>query len=318
MNATVYLKGTDCSWLATDSDGRVALLATAGGGVAPKALLTLRDHYKSALCLCDGLPKCGDVGQLSDPESSLEWMDEIRQGLYVYDSDFSGSPYRRIGAPTVPLHVDALPSALSSIAKLVVFEQLRFEEQGVLLEGSILEAQNCSAAKAAYQLLKSTPVQVTREDLEGTDILWFATDSDGALAAFQGRKGYAPDAVVQDRARYYEALDGILGLDSSTAGPSSSASAHPGYGPGQFGERGVFLFVADDEPVIESLEDLRRRRETKILPYKKLVFPGDPLPCSSLRSAEWVDLVRLVTFQGLRFAEVAELSDKDISAAEAK
>lgn len=122
--------GTDFTWLASDADGFVAMLMTAGGKLVPDAFLSDPDAYEQAVALLRALPATttATVTPGEDGDLSL-WSRFAERGVYAFDSSFDSDPYRLIAKPLAAVHVSALPAAIAEVAKRFVFNDLRFANQ---------------------------------------------------------------------------------------------------------------------------------------------------------------------------------------------
>jgi len=108
----------------------VALFSTAGGGYAPEEFLEdVEAHERAIGLVLAALPGGDDT-----------WSRCRERGLSAYDSDYLGSPYRRIAAPKRALRLEELPPQVVEVVRRVVFNGLRFSEaselSGELLKGS--------------------------------------------------------------------------------------------------------------------------------------------------------------------------------------
>lgn len=84
------LSGIEFDWFAADSEGNMALFATAGEGFFPSSVA---EHHADHAALSDSLrtPRYGT------PEM---WKDYADCGLYVFDWALPGGPYEKREAPT--------------------------------------------------------------------------------------------------------------------------------------------------------------------------------------------------------------------------
>jgi hypothetical protein len=83
------LEGREFDWYAIDSEGNIGLFSTAGEGTIPG---TVMDAYSEHDDISD---------QLESPNwgNSEVWSDYAKLGLYVYDWDLPGGPYKRERVP---------------------------------------------------------------------------------------------------------------------------------------------------------------------------------------------------------------------------
>lgn len=113
-------QGREFDWFALDSEGSVALFATAGEGFIPAEIasrISLHDAVSESL----PAPHTG---------TAQVWSDYAAHGLFVFDWDLPGGPYIRRAVPTAPIdrglrakimaiHIlPSLPGSFLSIAEL--------------------------------------------------------------------------------------------------------------------------------------------------------------------------------------------------------
>lgn len=89
MRPAHEIVGVEFDWLAIDREGRLALFATAGSGMAPGFATDARELLDAVLSLIE-TPNWG---------SAQVWDDYASVGLYVYDWDVSIGAYRRLRTP---------------------------------------------------------------------------------------------------------------------------------------------------------------------------------------------------------------------------
>ena len=89
MRPAHEIVGVEFDWLAIDREGRLALFATAGSGMAPRSAVDASVSLDAVLSLIE-VPNWG---------SPQVWDDYASVGLYVYDWDLSTDVYRRLRAP---------------------------------------------------------------------------------------------------------------------------------------------------------------------------------------------------------------------------
>src|SRR5262245_7550067 len=100
--------GLELDWLANDADGHVALFSTAGGGYAPHELLRDTEAHDAAIEAILGTPvstQARFAPQLAAGHENT-WLMVAERGLYAFDSDAQGGPYRCVAAPAVPVRVE--------------------------------------------------------------------------------------------------------------------------------------------------------------------------------------------------------------------
>ena len=85
------LQGTEFDWFAVDSNGHIALFATAGEGFVPEAVIHC---YENHSVISDSLP----TPRYGTPEV---WGDYADLGLFVLDWALPGGPYEMRAVPRV-------------------------------------------------------------------------------------------------------------------------------------------------------------------------------------------------------------------------
>lgn len=123
--------GFEYDWLATDAAGRVALFSTAGGGYAPAAMLRDVESHDRAIAAMLGTAPSTTARFAPQVAAGLTntWLLAAERGLYAFDSDPNGGPYRLVAAPTDPASVDALPAEAATAAKGVSLRTINFEDR---------------------------------------------------------------------------------------------------------------------------------------------------------------------------------------------
>lgn len=137
--------GLEFDWLASDADGHVALFSTAGGGWAPKEFLDDTDAHDRAI---DAITRMAPRTQVRFapqlPDGLVNtWQQVAERGLFAFDSDPNGGPYRLVAAPAVPISVAELPEPATAIAQQLGFRNLHFSQQPEISE-SLLRARKGS------------------------------------------------------------------------------------------------------------------------------------------------------------------------------
>lgn len=118
---TADIQGIEYDWLGCDSNGHIALFSTAGAGYAPPEFLRDTDAHDIAIQEILALPSTTEVRFFPVVGSGLvnTWRLVAERGLYAYDCDPSGGPYRLVAAPVVAAKADALPRAVLEVATRV-------------------------------------------------------------------------------------------------------------------------------------------------------------------------------------------------------
>ena len=104
------LRGIEFDWFAIDSDGNLALFATAGEGFFPKSVA---DHHVNHSSLSESL-SAPHIG------TSAVWNDYAALGLYVFDWALPGGPYEMRASPTCAASHE-LKRAIEAVPKLPRF-----------------------------------------------------------------------------------------------------------------------------------------------------------------------------------------------------
>jgi hypothetical protein len=120
--------GLEYDWLATDADGHVAFFSTAGGGYAPDEFLSDTDLHDAAIEAILALPALTDArfAPSLPPGHQNTWKLMAERGVFAFDSDPHGGPYRLVSAPQQPARASDLPEAVVRAATRFVLAHLRF------------------------------------------------------------------------------------------------------------------------------------------------------------------------------------------------
>jgi hypothetical protein len=135
------IRGTEFDWLAVDGDGHVALFSTAGAGYAPPEFLRDTDAHDAALEDILALPtstRARFAPQIA-PGLKNTWLLVAERGLFAFDSDPNGGPYRLVAAPQLPIRVTGLPNSIANTVRQVGFLHLRFTEVDNVSEEKLKE-----------------------------------------------------------------------------------------------------------------------------------------------------------------------------------
>lgn len=117
-----FLADYDCVWLATDDQGAVAAMVTAGSGVVPASVLSGTIEVTEIESALLTLSEIGEVTMLikgGDPSSFIALG---RRGLFVYDwtdvyrTSSEICAYELVVSPDVPISFSELPKTLRSVA----------------------------------------------------------------------------------------------------------------------------------------------------------------------------------------------------------
>lgn len=133
------IRGLEYDWLATDADGHVAFFSTAGGGYAPEEFLRDTDLYDAAMeaILATSARTQARFAPSLAPECQNTWKLMAERGLFGFDSDPHGGPYRLVSAPEQPVQSNELPEEAVRAATRLVFAHLRFAEMSEASEAEL-------------------------------------------------------------------------------------------------------------------------------------------------------------------------------------
>ncbi len=122
--------GLEFDWLAVDQDGHIGLFSTAGGGRAPQAFLANTDLHDTGFDALMGMEARSTLKLRREIKPGLEntWNEVACRGVFAFDSDPNGGPYRLVAAPDRPLNVRHAPDAAAAAACAVVLGHLHFDE----------------------------------------------------------------------------------------------------------------------------------------------------------------------------------------------
>ncbi|MES2057000.1 MAG: hypothetical protein V4564_13775 [Pseudomonadota bacterium] len=119
-----YPHHIDFVWLASDPDGQLAAMITAGSGPMPDALLAAFEELPDLESWMLGLPHIADAILLVDVPDPASCRALSEKGLFVYDWTDIHRPtsqclnaYELVARPSVTLRLEELPSDLRSAAQ---------------------------------------------------------------------------------------------------------------------------------------------------------------------------------------------------------
>lgn len=132
-DVTSALRGLDFDWLAVDGMDRVGLFSTAGGGHVPSVCAAHEAEYAAAIAILLALNPTSQVGAAPEVADGLEntWGLAAARGVYGFDSDFAGTPYRLVAEPRLPARAEDLPASIRELARVVRLNT-RFSESRTL------------------------------------------------------------------------------------------------------------------------------------------------------------------------------------------
>jgi len=121
------IHGFEYDWLGSDAEGRVALFSTAGGGFAPDAFLMDTDAHDAAIEAILAEP-AKTVARFAPSYPENTWRRVAERGVFAFDSDALGGPYKLVAAPEVVVLVDELPKVAAAVVRRLVFPGLNFAQ----------------------------------------------------------------------------------------------------------------------------------------------------------------------------------------------
>jgi hypothetical protein len=133
------IEGREFDWLACDADNRLALFSTAGGGYAPREFVKDIEVHDSAIEEIEALPACTRAAFSPDLTPGLKntWYLMANRGLFAFDSDPNGGPYKLVAAPVTPSRLSDLPEHLAAVIKRIRFQTMRFADHKVLTNAEV-------------------------------------------------------------------------------------------------------------------------------------------------------------------------------------
>ncbi|MDR0528000.1 MAG: hypothetical protein LBG69_00040 [Zoogloeaceae bacterium] len=134
MDNRPYPDGFDVTWLASDREGNVAVLITAGWGPMPSEVL--KGCYipvdEIERMLYEEMPKLTQAHLLESIKTN-SFIELAERGVFVYDWTDSHKTtyeqsyvYKKVAFPVLPIEVDALPHGLAVLAKNVKLSHVVF------------------------------------------------------------------------------------------------------------------------------------------------------------------------------------------------
>lgn len=136
------IRGFEYDWLALDADDRVIFFSTAGGGYAPDAFREDTEAHKAAIAelLATRMSTSADFAPILNAACVNTWQAVAERGLYAFDSDPNGDPYKLVAAPVKPARLGDLPAGVVSIARKIKLSRLRCTglTEGAVIKDSLL------------------------------------------------------------------------------------------------------------------------------------------------------------------------------------
>ncbi len=127
--------GFEFDWLAVDEFGNVGLFSTAGGGYAPGPFLQDPEAHAAAISSVLSLPPTTQAVSYPAVAQGLAntWKRVAERGLFAFDSDADGGPYRRVAVPARPVRLSELPRPVRELANLVPLPSVDFAKSQAML-----------------------------------------------------------------------------------------------------------------------------------------------------------------------------------------
>ncbi|QAT81660.1 hypothetical protein EJ065_0045 [Corallococcus coralloides] len=124
------IDGYEFDWIASDADGHVALLSTAGGGYVPRQVLRDTDALDAAIqAILESAVSSGVRFAPSVAEGCENtWLMMAERGVFAFDADPYGGPYKRVAMPERPIRIEELAEAARPLVRMMALEGLRFSE----------------------------------------------------------------------------------------------------------------------------------------------------------------------------------------------
>ena len=137
------IQGYEYDWIACDEYGRVAMFSTAGGGYAPRAFLADTDKYDEALEALMERDVFTSARQAPTVAEGLAntWKELAERGVFSYDSDPLGGPYRLVGVPEAPVLCSALDPAVSDVVRRVELGGIELGKDETITREDIIRSE---------------------------------------------------------------------------------------------------------------------------------------------------------------------------------
>ena len=132
--------GFEYDWLAVDKDGHLGLFSTAGGGRAPQTFLADTDAHDAGLDALMASPPTTSARFFRQSKTGLDnaWKNAAERGVFAFDSDPSGAPYRLVAAPKAASTIDGVPAITAQAGGRVKLDHLCFAD---VREGEIVTVE---------------------------------------------------------------------------------------------------------------------------------------------------------------------------------
>lgn len=178
--------GLEHDWLAVDEAGHVGLFSTAGGGLAPRALLEDAASQEQAISALLALPPTCGVRQAPRTAAGLSntWKEAARRGVYAFDSSVHGGAYRRVGVPVRPGRVGDFADTLAEVIQRVSLKGIRFDR-----------ARRLTGVDLVKAIGDDTPISVLTVHWEDSFVLGWVVHDTGETRLFLEAFLVDPDRI---------------------------------------------------------------------------------------------------------------------------
>jgi len=130
------VRGFEYDWLAIDSGGYLGFFSSAGGGYVPVEVLRDTDAQDRAIAnvLEAAEASIALFGPTLAPGLKNVWLQMAERGVFAFDSDPNGGPYRLVAKPETPIAAERLLRDPSLFACAVRYKTLLFADMGEIAE----------------------------------------------------------------------------------------------------------------------------------------------------------------------------------------
>jgi len=137
------IEGYEYDWIACDEDGFVGMFSTAGGGYAPVAYLAETDLHQEAVDEVLRRDKVTSADMSPSVAEGLQnpWKELAERGVFSYDADYTGEPYRLVGVPTAPVRLDELHLLTEKVVMGVVLRGIKFGKSITVTREDIIRSE---------------------------------------------------------------------------------------------------------------------------------------------------------------------------------
>lgn len=137
------IRGLEWDWFAVDAAGQVGMFSTAGGGLAPPAILHDEDYFAAALDARERLiaePPNTTARRAPRVGAGLrnDWRLLAERGCYGFDSTIAGNDYRRVAVPAQPRPLEEFSPSLRTLFARVQLHGNRFAHESCVAASSWL------------------------------------------------------------------------------------------------------------------------------------------------------------------------------------